>query len=562
MKVNVMIRNWVVLFAAVMFLFLSSNPAFADDAEKTDKSPVDMFILDCVKRIRVKNVQPLPKAIKEFDDKYTEYCRKRADAEYKKHGHWFYCEDNKEHRDDIRWDESVTYRVHKQLLNRYGSLEKLPNYSKENHQKAKEFWQKWQKEDGSFYNPLVQEDNGNNSNCNGKYVSIIMNILGAERLHTSTDGGAAKSTAAGAAKSTADVAATEDTKRFFSDMARGRMNHGTMLASRMLGQIDSGKTEYIPVLERGLELGLSRISKYTGMFQGKDAQPLDRAWRDYTTTSESMKGLLRMVGYMGTENMPYRHKRADTLLAKQDWMRKGEISVKRNTAEMMVQCMLESPYRNEELLKALEGHSKVILEGDPSRSHVTGDYAAYIIKMFGPYLHWEGYEESIPRTRFSQGVRSGWRVVIGPFGRCANLIKKRPEELFTHKDWTYEKYGLRSRNTAHENRKVIDVVAASAEGWAKSTDEEGRIALTREFDLNNATLENPYLKIKWAGGDIEILLNGVLVKKKLGGLEDFGAVYIPDDARKTLKAGTNTLVVRSAEKADGLSVNAGLIDWK
>jgi hypothetical protein len=450
--------------------------------------------------------------------------------------------------------------VHKQLLNRYGSLEKLPNYSKENHEKAKKFWQKWQREDGSFYNPFVKEDNGNSSNCNGKYVSIIMGMLGAEQLFEV--GAVAKSAGGAEVKSSPDDPVKRDSEQLFSNMARGRMNHGTMLAARMVGQIDSGKMEYIPVLERGLELGLLRISKYTGMFQGKDAQPRDGAWKDYTTTSESMKGRLRVVGFMGSENLPYRQKRADTLLAKQDWMRKGEISVKRNTAEMMVQSMLESPYRNEELLKAFEGHSKSIFDNDPAKSHATGDYAAYIIKMFGPFLHWEGYEESIPRTRFSQGVRSKWRVVIGPFGRCANLIKKLPKELFTHKDWTYEKYGLRSRNTAHENRKVIDVVAASADDWIKITDDQGLVEMKRNFALGKEKLQNPYVKIKWSGSDIEILLNGVLVKKKIAGLADFGAVHIPERARKTLKAGENTLVVRKVGKSRVLDVSAGIIDWK
>ena len=340
------------------------------------------------------------------------------------------------------------------------------------------------------------------------------------------------------------------------------MNHSTMLASRMLGTIDAGKTEYIPVLERAMEICIAQISEHTGMFHGKNTKPKDSQYRDYTTTSEAMKGLLRIMAYMGTENIPYRHKRADTLLAKQDWFRKGEISVKRNTAEMMIQCMLESPYRSDELLKAFEGHSKVILEGESPITHITGAYAEYILKMFGPYLHWQGYEESTPSTRFSQGVEYSWRVEVGPFGRCANVIKKRPEELFTHKDWTYEKYGLRARNTAHENRKVIDVVAASSGDWAISSDDQGQVALKRTFALGKEKLENPYLKIKWTGGDIEILLNGVLVKKKLGGLADFGAVYIPDDARKTLKEGANTLVVRSVGKADELSVNAGLIDWK
>ena len=272
MKVNVTSNRGPVMLAAVMLLAICINPAFASvssqelkqkqsdklAAETSSKAKLDMqqsvdeFILDCVKRIRVKNVQPQPKAVAEFDDKYTEYCRNRADAEYKKHGHWFYCVDNKEHASNVRWDESVTYRVHKQLLKRYGSLEKLPNYSKENHEKAKKFWQKWQREDGSFYNPFVKEDNGNSSNCNGKYVSMVMGMLGAERLPKG--GVAAKSTGADAAKSADDGAVKRDAEIFFSSMARRRMNHGTMLASGMLGQIDSGETEYIPVLERGLEL--------------------------------------------------------------------------------------------------------------------------------------------------------------------------------------------------------------------------------------------------------------------------------------------------------------------
>ncbi len=60
----------------------------------------------------------------------------------------------------------------------------------------------------------------------------------------------------------------------------------------------------------------------------------------------------------------------------------------------------------------------------------------------------------------------------------------------------------------------------------------------------------------------EIPVNGVLVKKKLGDLADFGAVHIPDDACKTLNPGENTIEVRAAGKANELSVNAGVIDWK
>lgn len=546
MQLDMMSRPFMGLPAKIILSLILAIPTFATPTEESGEDPIDRFILNCVKRMRVEEVQPQPESVQEFDKKYTEYCRQRVEEEYRKHGRWFYCEDNKEFRDDIRWDECVTYRTYKQLLTRYGSLEKLPNYSKENHDKAKEFWQKWQKEDGSFYNIFVKEDDRDSDTCNGKYVSMIMNLLGCEKRYKTSGYGAAE----------------VDTERFLDSMARRKMNHGTSLASVLLGQIDQGRTDYIPVLERGLELGLSHISPHTGMFQGKNAQPLDRAWRDYTTTSEAMKGRLRIVAYMGTENLPYRNKRADTLIAKQEWCRKGTISVKRNTAEMMVQCLLESPYRSGELLEALDGHSKVILEGEPEKSHMTGDYASYVIKMFGPFLHWEGYEESAPRTRFTQGVQYGWRVEVGPFGRCANLIKKQPEELFTHKDWTYEKYGLRARNTAHEKRKVIEVVPASEEGWIKTTTEQGQLEMKRIFTLGEENLQNPYLKIKWTDSDIEIFLNGILVKKKLGGMPDFGAVHIPERARKTLKEGENTLSIRTVGRKDNLDLSAGMIEWR
>jgi hypothetical protein len=51
-------------------------------------------------------------------------------------------------------------------------------------------------------------------------------------------------------------------------------------------------------------------------------------------------------------------------------------------------------------------------------------------------------------------------------------------------------------------------------------------------------------------------------RKKLGGLADYGAVYITPDVRKTLKPGQNTLVVRTVHEAEALNVSAGLIDWR
>ena len=149
----------------------------------------------------------------------------------------------------------------------------------------------------------------------------------------------------------------------------------------------------------------------------ESAQPLYNT-SGYGTTANSIKGLTRLICYMGLENVPYRYVQADMLLENQSPFRSGGVSLVRNTNEMFMQCLMESPYRREELLAAMDGHSGHILSGSPWRSHITGDYAMYCLAMLGPFLHWQGYEESTPRTKFYQGVAHYWRVEVGPFGRC------------------------------------------------------------------------------------------------------------------------------------------------
>jgi len=512
----------------------------AEQQEKLDQS-----ILDYIKALRIQQPQAQPPQVDQFNEKYTAYCRRRAEREYGKHGRWFYCEDRKEFGGHIRWDEVVTYRVYWQLCARYGSLSKVPNYTEANHRKAIAFWRRWQKENGAFYNPITGRGSG--PGCNGKYVSAIMQLLGCRPRYKASGYGAAEL----------------DIDQCLRQIANRQMNHGTATASVMLRRIHEGETSLIPALERAVELSLTHISPHTGMFHGPKGNPSGGAWSGYGATAETMKGLLRLIGYMGVENMPHRHIRADTLIENQEQLRKGPISVKRNTAEMIVQCLLESPYRSEELLKALDGHAQVILSGEPWKSHITGDYAAYILMMLGPYLNWRGYESRAPRTPFHLGVAYDWRVEIGPFGRCANVIRKRPEERLWCEGWRYARYGLLARNTGHEKRKVINVLPASAEDWARSKDKQGRRLLTRTFTLGNAKLENPYLKIRWSGGDIEVLMNGVLVRRKLGGLDDYGAVHITPEARNSLQPGENTIAIRAFPDAkEALSVSAGLIDWR
>jgi hypothetical protein len=515
------------------------------DAQTKD-TLVNQFILDSVKAARLTKRQPQPPMVAEFNKKYTEYCLKRAEAEYKTHGRWFYCEDKKEFRGNIRWDEVITFRVYWQLVARHGSLEKIPNYTKENHQKAIEFWQGWEKEDGSFQNIFTGKGGKNQQQCNGKYIPGILDLLQRRPSDNEARGHGADK---------------PDTSQFLKQIADRNLNHGTATAFALMERIQKGETGYIPLFEQSMEVAVAQLSVHTGMFHGRNGNPQGKAWSNYGTTDQTMKGMLRLIAYFGMENVPFRHLRADTIIKNHEWFRKGAVNVKRNTAEMMVHCLLESDYRADELLTALDGNSRVLLEGTPWKSHMTGDYAAYALMMFGAYLHWEGYEESTPRSPFKQGVQYDYRLEAGPFGRCVNLIKKTPEELITHKDWSLEKFGLRARNAAHEKRKVVDVVPASSEGWTQGTDKAGLLTLTQSFTLDKPDVQNPYIKIKWSGAVIEILLNGVLVKKKLGSLVDFGAVHIPEEARKALKKGKNTLVIRTSSQANELEVSAGLIDW-
>ncbi|MBT3192101.1 MAG: hypothetical protein HN341_06060 [Verrucomicrobia bacterium] len=508
------------------------------------KQRKDRFVLDAITRIRVKEQQPQPPMVEEFNEKYTAYCLKRAEAEYKENERWFYCEDKQEYGDSIRWDEVVTFQIYWQLRSQLGSLEELPNYSKENHQKAIEFWQRWQQKDGAFHNILTKK--GDPNSCNQKYIPNIMKLLGCQPMYETSGYGPAQ---LNAVKSMREITA-------------GNMNWGTATAAVMFERIHEGDIETIPILEQVVELAVAQLSPHTGMFHGPGGNPSGEAWIDYGLTAETMKGFGRIIGYMGVENIPYRHVRADKLIENQEWFHKSHVSVKRNTAEMMMQCLLESSYRKDELLEALDAHSSVIMSGKPWTSNTTGDYAAYVLLIFGSYLHWKGYEGRPPRTQHHQGVGYDWRVEVGPFGRSVNIIRKRPEERLTDKDFSYAQYGMRARNAAHEKRSVIDVVLASAEGWTVKAGKTGGVSAACALVLDPAILQNPYIKIKWSGGDIEIFLNNVPVKKKLGNWADFGAVHVPDEARKALRNGENTLMVRSKSPADNFSVSAGLIDWR
>jgi len=547
----------IVLIAGL--LFAASVMSMADMLGPDNLSPeqnqiIEKYRLDFIKANRRGEKQQMPEFFKTFKEKYNEYCLKLAQEEHKKHGRWFYCQDYDKFGDGYkRWDEVVTYKIYWSLINYYGGLEKIPGYSEENQEKAIKFWQSWQQPDGSFNNPFDA-----NTPINYKYVPNILELLGAKALYKSTigiKGGSEKI----------------DLNTFWSGCTTFHgLNGQAAVASEMFTRIHEGKTEYVPALERGIEIFLSRMNSVTGMFH-EDKIPQNKQWSEYGSTANHMKCLSRLVGYSGVENMPYRHRRADTLIANQRYFQFADVAVLRNTAEMYMQCIEESPYRREALLKALAKNAQAYYNDEPWKSHLTGDYTIYAIQMFGPLLNWDGYEKKAPRTPHYNGIANSYRIVIGPFGRCANIIEKTPEEMPWHKDWSIEKYGLQTRNTEYDRREVVDIVpVCQNDDWQESRDAQGRFVLTQTFNLKDTELENPYLKIQWSGGDIEIYINNIFVKKKLAGLNQpkditlskFGAVYIPSQARKALQKGQNIIKIISNRNADNApQVRMGLIDW-
>ena len=224
-----------------------------------------------------------------------------------------------------------------------------------------------------------------NTPINYKYVPNILELLGARALYKSTIG-----VKGGSEKI--------DLNTFWSGCTTFHgLNGQAAVASEMFTRIHEGKTEYIPALEQGIEIFLSRMNSVTGMFH-EDKIPQNKQWSEYGATANHMKCLSRLIGYSGVENMPYRHRRADTLIANQRYFQLADVAVLRNTAEMYMQCIEESPYRREELLKALAKNAQAYYNEQPWKSHLTGGYTIYVMQIFGPLLNWDGYEKKAPRT--------------------------------------------------------------------------------------------------------------------------------------------------------------------
>jgi hypothetical protein len=114
------------------------------------------FNIMLLNRIRSKERQKPPAHIKEHMDNYVGDAPEIAEKEYRETGLWFYIRAETlgiPNADDL----SATMRIYGRLLMKY-ELEELPNYSKENHKRAIEYWQSWQnRETGIFFNPRIED---------------------------------------------------------------------------------------------------------------------------------------------------------------------------------------------------------------------------------------------------------------------------------------------------------------------------------------------------------------------------------------------------------------------
>jgi hypothetical protein len=83
--------------------------------------------------------------------------------------------------------------------------------------------------------------------------------------------------------------------------------------------------------------------------------------------------------------------------------------------------------------------------------------------------------------------------------------------------------------------------------------------LRRTFDLKGTAISNPHLKI-FHDDDAEVYINGELVAKLAGSTGGYTFVPLGDAARRTLKAGTNTLAVHVHQERGGQYIDAGIVD--
>jgi hypothetical protein len=513
-----------------------------------------------VKHLRQTAQQEAPDWARTVFEEKVRVLKERAERSYKQTGRWYYMKhDNGDCGDTVWWDEVSSDRVYVQLQGLLGGIENLPNYSPENHRKAIEFYQSWQDEKtGLFHNPHFvdpwnpsskRSTDGYNARqyrgVNQKYLPGLLAALGSAPLfEVAEDRKLAEE----------DVASTvRDLEKALMHGARGSRlgNQVTRQIWIIADHIDKGKTELIPDYEYLMALLLRRFHSGSGLL-GKPR------FADYTTSADNVKCNARIIGYIGLENFPYRKALADSLA--NAFRTKGvrDPGAIRNWAYLCTLVLQQTDHRNDDLYTAIENLVKGFAKGG------NPGYAWMALSTSTAWLHWdiapcEAFEDPSVALCYN-GVNRPYRSVVGPFGRWVNLIPRELDERYGAPGFSWEQHGLRARNSIHEERKVVRVLPPSPEAWTKSTDKQGRLVRRRVFNLDNNTLDHPYLMARW-DGQCEVYLNDVLVKKVSGNVPDYCGLYVPEAAARTLKKTDNVILAKALSPDPSTTFDVGLIDW-
>lgn len=521
-----------------------------------------------VKHLRHPAKQKTPDWVRKVFEEKVCALKERLERNYKETGLWYYVKsEESDSGGKVWWDESATHRVYVTLQGFLGGIENLPHYSPENHKKAIDFWQSWQNEEtGLFYNPFfvdpanptvrrktegydprIYHRRGKDiEKVNQKYVPLVLGGLGTAPLYKVEEERRLTKENIGVS--------VEDTAKTLKKGARGQTigNQVTRQIWLMADHIDSGRTELIPDYERLMSLLLRRFDSRTGLL-GKPR------FSDYVTSGNNVKCNARIIGYIGLENNPHRRKLADALA--QAFSRKGvrQSGAVRNWSYLTTLVLQQTDHRSKDLYTAIENLVKRFANGGQA------GYSWMALSTATAWLHWDIADcEAFPGepsvALCYNGLNRPYRSVVGPFGRWVNLIPRELDETYGSSGFSWEKHSLRARNAAHEKRKVVEIVPASAEGWSKSTDEKGRAILKRAFSLDGKELQAPYLKAKWKGS-FELYLNDVLIKRVSGSFPDYCGFYVPDAAAATLKKGDNVIVAKSLTSDSSFTFEVGVIDW-
>jgi hypothetical protein len=557
------LRHYSSLLPALALCWSGHGFAFADEAASLAE-----ISHENVRQLRSPKPQPTPEWARKVIEEKIRVLKERAERSYRETGLWYYVKhDNGDCGDTVWWDEVSSDRVYVQLQGLMGGIEKLPNYSPENHRKAIAFWQGWQDgKTGLFHNPffvdpqnpaVMRETPGykgsqyrkrpEHERVVQKYVPNLLKALGAKPLHPVLEERKVSGD---------DVASTiKGLEKALIHGARGQRigNQVTRQLWVMAEHADQGEVELVPHCERLMSLLLRRFDARTGLLGSKPN------FADYNTSANNVKCFARIVGYLGLENYPHREAMADSLahaFQKKGVSQSGAI---RNWTYLSTLALQQTDHRSEDLFQAIE----TLVRGFENGGNP--GYAWMTLSTATAWLHWDIADcEAFPGepsvSQCYNGVNRPYRSVVGPFGRWVNFVPRLPEETHGHDGFSWDKHGLRARNLEHAKRQVIDVLPASATDWTRTTDGQGGITFERRFALKDVPLQQPHLKAKWKG-EMEIRINGIPVRTLSGDFPDYCGLRLSEKATQALRKGENVLSVRLADSDAEPVFDLGLIDW-